>query len=194
MDIIQLKCVVVGDGAVGKTCMLISYAEDKFPDKYIPTVFENYSANVVYGNKTINLTLWDTAGQEDYDKLRPLSYPDTNVFVIAFSVINRTSFENIRSKWYPEINLHARDAPIILVGTKIDLRDDSKEIEKLKKEGTQPVTRKEGEDLAREIGAYSFCECSALNRAGLKEVFKTVIEAHLNPKKKKIEKKGCQLL
>lgn len=90
--------------------------------------------------KPINLGLWDTAGQEDYDRLRPLSYPQTDVFLICFSLVNPASFENVRAKWYPEVRHHCPSTPIILVGTKLDLRDDKTTIEKLRDKKLAPIT------------------------------------------------------
>ncbi|KAG9350312.1 hypothetical protein JZ751_026666 [Albula glossodonta] len=162
-----IKCVVVGDGAVGKTCLLISYTTNAFPGEYIPTVFDNYSANVMVDGKPVNLGLWDTAGQEDYDRLRPLSYPQTDVFLICFSLVSPASFENL------------------------DLRDDKDTIERLRDKKLAPITYPQGLAMAREIGAVKYLECSALTQRGLKTVFDEAIRAVLCPPPVKKRGKKC---
>jgi len=189
----NIKCVVVGDGAVGKTCLLISYTTNAFPGEYIPTVFDNYSANVMVDGKPINLGLWDTAGQEDYDRLRPLSYPQTDVFLVCFSVISQSSFENVKTKWVPEIQHHAPNVPILLVGTKSDLRKDENTIKQLNSRQQSVVTVENAQQMAKEIGAVNFLECSALTQEGLKQVFDDAIRAAMSKPNKPTGKK-CNLL
>ena len=107
----SIKCTVIGDGCVGKTCLLISYTTNTFPNEYVPTVFDNYSTTITLppvgkGKEEpeyYKLNLWDTAGQDDYDTLRPLSYPQTDIFIICFAVNDLVSLDNVKSKWVPEI-------------------------------------------------------------------------------------------
>ncbi|BFZ03669.1 hypothetical protein BsWGS_06708 [Bradybaena similaris] len=144
--------------------------------------------------KPINLGLWDTAGQEDYDRLRPLSYPQTDVFLICFSLISTTSFENVRAKWFPEVGHHCPSTPIILVGTKLDLREDKETIEKLREKKLSPITYPQGLAMAKEIGAVKYLECSALTQKGLKNVFDEAIRSYLLPKPQQKKKNKCRIL
>lgn len=94
-------------------------------------------------------------------RLRPLSYPQTDVFLVCFSVISPPSFENIKTKWVPEIRHHAPGVPIILVGTKLDLRDDETTIERLRERRFHPINYSMGLQLAKEIGAVKYVEASS---------------------------------
>lgn len=148
--------------------------------------------------KPVNLGLWDTAGQEDYDRLRPLSYPQTDVFLICFSLVSPASYDNVQTKvsltgvltecrtglgsmltiavqWHPEIEHHAPGVPVILVGTKLDLRNDENVIEELKRKNLAPISQTRGEDLRKEIHARKYVECSALKQQGLQQVFTEAI-------------------
>jgi len=185
----NVKCVVVGDGCVGKTCLIWVYANDSFPEQYLPTVFDSYTANVKVDGELYCLSLWDTAGQDAYDRLRPLSYPQTDVFLLCFSTADPTSFHNVRSKWYPEISHHAPGVPIILVGTKLDLREA--EEAKVAAEGPNVtsskqrtsrwartiVSNEEGTKLGQDIRAACYLECSALKLRGVVRVFHEAIYA-----------------
>lgn len=189
----SIKCVVVGDGAVGKTCMLISYTSDSFPHSYVPTVFDSYSVTLVIGGKLVNLGLWDTAGQGDYDRLRPLSYPQTDVFIACFSVTNPNSFKNVYTKWYPELHHHAPHVPIILVGTKVDERDTG--ILLKKKTKAKLISHSQGMDLRRQINAAKYIECSSVTRKGLKQVFDEAVLVAVNPtKSRKKSKRKCTII
>ena len=144
--------------------------------------------------KLVNVGLWDTAGQEDYDRLRPLSYPQTDVFLLCFSVMSPSSYENIRAKWHPEVMHYCPSAKIIVVGTKIDMRTDIKALGRLQERNMAPVTPQMGQEMAKALGADAYMECSALSQEGLKEVFQTAMRTVIFPKsahnKKKTMKKG----
>ncbi|KAF8566215.1 hypothetical protein P879_06755 [Paragonimus westermani] len=188
---IRKKLVIVGDGACGKTCLLIVFSKDQFPDLYIPTVFESYVADVDIGDKRVELALWDTAGQEDYDRLRPLSYPDTDVVLMCFSIDSPDSLENIQEKWTPEVKHFCDKVPIILVGNKKDLRNDSATIAELHRMKLAPVSAVEGRAMAEKIGARCYLECSAKTKEGVRQVFETATKIALETKK---SGKKCTLL
>ncbi|KAI9226366.1 MAG: P-loop containing nucleoside triphosphate hydrolase protein [Piptocephalis tieghemiana] len=159
----RYKVVVVGDGFVGKTCLLHTQAHGEFPRGYAPTVFENYILPLEASGELINpveLSLWDTAGQEDYDRLRPLSYPGASVFLLCYAVDNPVSLRNLSERWIPEVRHHSPRTPIILVGLKGDLRGDPRV--------NQPMVRVEDVlELSARAGAAGHLECSAWSRQGL---------------------------
>lgn len=177
----SVKCVLVGDGAVGKTCLLISYTTDTFPDEYVPTVFDNYSDEITVDGTLVRIQLWDTAGQEDYDRLRPLAYPNTDVFMLCFSLMSETSLKNVKEKWYPEIRNHDAHVPVVLVGTKLDLRQDKSAVKNLRQRNLEPVSTGQGNEIARAIRAKHYFECSSLTQENLKHAFVETIKVALNP-------------
>ena len=144
-----IKCIVVGDGngwggtggGVGKTSLLISYTTKTFPGEYVGSFVVSNDVDLVtvmIGGEPYTLRLLDTKGHEDWDRLRPLSYPLTDVFLVCFSVVSPPSFENVKDKWVPEITHHCPRTPFLLVGTKIDLRDDAATVEKLAENNQEP--------------------------------------------------------
>ncbi|KAF8594686.1 signal transducer [Ceratobasidium sp. AG-I] len=190
----KCKLVVVGDGGAGKTCLIIAYAENRFPEVYVPIVFGNYVTRVSFEGKSIDLALWDTMGQGAYDRLRPLSYPDSDIFLIVFSIDFPDSLANIHEKWYPEIANFCWGTSVLLVGTKIDLRDDQRTQQMLNAEGQTTITSEQGEAVAQAIGA-SYMECSAKTGEGVQEVFDAALKARTRRRERPVHTKGrCVIL
>ncbi|KAJ7024162.1 P-loop containing nucleoside triphosphate hydrolase protein [Mycena alexandri] len=204
-----IKLVVVGDDGVGKTCMLISYTTKLFPTAYIPSVFDGYAVTIEVETVLYTFGIFDTVSgpsplyaHNDLDRLRPLAYPQTDVFLVCFSIGLPNSFANVRKKWFPELQHHCPDVPCLLVGTQIDFRgssgngpekeDSSKGLERGHKEGRLMATA-EGVKLARDLGAVGYYECSALTQAGLKVLFDEAIAAAIryqNPVVRRKRKKS----
>ncbi|ESO86174.1 hypothetical protein LOTGIDRAFT_207113 [Lottia gigantea] len=190
---IQKKLVIVGDGACGKTCLLIVFSKNEFPEVHVPTVFENYVADIYVDNQHVELALWDTAGQEEYDRLRPLSYSNNNVILLCFSIDNPDSFQNVSEKWKPEVAHYMPRVPIILVATKKDLREDRSVIRSLAQTDQKPISQQDGLAMKDKISAYAYLECSSKTRDGVKEVFETATRAALQTKRQK-KKPICVVL
>ncbi|KZO92896.1 hypothetical protein CALVIDRAFT_503745 [Calocera viscosa TUFC12733] len=168
---IQRKLVVLGDGACGKTSLLNVYTRGYFTAIYEPTVFENYVHDIVIDDQQVELSLWDTAGQEEFDRLRSLSYAETHLVLLCFSVDNPTSLDNIESKWIEEVLEYCPGVKIVLVALKCDLRDDHAVRERLAQYGMRPVEYEQGLAVARRIRASRYLECSAKHGRGVNEVF-----------------------
>jgi len=167
-----IKLVVVGDGAIGKTSLLISYTTKAFPKtEYIPTVFDNYNAIEECDSQPINLILWDTAGQEEYDNIRTMNYPGTDCVIICYSVESRTSFKNIETKWLPELEKYCQGAVRIFAGLKCDLLEDPEVLKKIEARGETPVTVEDGEQLTSKLGGQAHFRVSAMSGTNVNELF-----------------------
>ncbi|XP_033892621.1 rho-related GTP-binding protein RhoU-like [Acipenser ruthenus] len=184
----EIKCVLVGDGAVGKTSLIVSYTTNGYPTEYLPTAFDTFSALVQVDDTPVRIQLCDTAGQEEFDCLRSLCYPGTDVFIVCFSVVNPSSFQNITEKWIPEIRAYSPSTPIILVGTQTDLRHDVNVLINLDRIRVKPVHASRARSLVEKIRAQDYVECSALTQKNLKEVFDTAIFAAIKHKARQEKK------
>ncbi|XP_040463930.1 rho-related GTP-binding protein RhoD isoform X3 [Falco naumanni] len=173
----DVKAVVVGDGGCGKTCLLVSFARGDFPKVYVPTVFEKYT--------------------EDYDRLRPLSYSDANVVLICFDVTNPSSYDNILTKWYPEVNHFCKGTPVLLVGCKTDLRQDRAVMRKLQEGHLEPISYQQAKAMARQVRAVSYLECSARYQENVGDIFVKACSAALSAahrsQRRRRSKRGCVL-
>jgi len=174
---IRRKLVIVGDGACGKTSLLCSFALGEFPKEYQPTIFENYVAEIRLDGKPVQLALWDTAGQEEYERLRPMSYSKSHVILIAFGIDTPDSLDNVSVKWIEEVrSICGPQIPVILVGCKSDLRPSNAENDPGQ---NQYVTRAQAERVAHAIGARAYKECSALKIEGVDDVFEAATRASM---------------
>ncbi|KAJ5071032.1 hypothetical protein M0811_02014 [Anaeramoeba ignava] len=186
----QVKLVIIGDGAVGKTSLLLTVASGKFPTDYYSFNFvDSLCKNYRIEGKEIALGLWDTAGQDDYDRLRPLSYPQTDIFLICFSVDQPESFEKVRSKWVPEIKQYCPNVPYFLVATRTDLRQDPHSSLVLAENDMIPLSKDQGICMADEIRALRYFECSALKNENVDIIFQEAAKIGLETVHQKANEK-----
>ena len=165
----HLKVMVIGDGTIGKTSLLVTYSTGSFPiEESISTVVENYNTTCNFNDRVIQLNLWDIVRQEGYDTLRTMKYPQTDIFVLCFSISEQQSLANAKGKWMAKIREHYPETPVILVGTKLDMREETPE---------KCINYETGRMVAEEIGAKCYVECCAKTNLGVKDVFVEVIKA-----------------
>ncbi|CAH0553343.1 unnamed protein product [Brassicogethes aeneus] len=179
----KIRITVVGDGDTGKTSILIAYKDKTFNDTYTPTVFDSYSMDIPIFNEIYHIILYDTAGQEDFDRLRRFAYKDTDVFILCYAINNPDSYYNIKDKWVPELRALKPNTKIILTGTKSDLKRMS-----------GSITTEEGQTLAKQIKADGFLECSAKNMINIEQTFQTAFLRAVKVDRKNKQKGHCVML
>jgi len=180
-DTAVLKCVVVGDGAVGKTSLIAQAISQDFDDILSRPLFENYSVPIMITGKNLNLCLCDTGAEEDHNRQRIQVYQDTTVAILCFSIISPPSYQNCKTKWIQEIRQYCGNSRVLLVGTKSDLRTNSQMLQRLAERNAEPISIKQGKALAKEIGAFRYIElCSLDENCGelLLEVLRTALESN----------------
>ncbi|XP_056283027.1 rho-related GTP-binding protein RhoV-like [Pseudoliparis swirei] len=172
-----LSCMLVGDGAVGKTSMIVSYIFNGYNSDYRQTAFDVFTGMVHVNGVPTRIKLIDTAGQEEFGHLRSLCYAHVDVFILCFSLVNPVSFDNITSKWIPQIRAGNKTSPILLVGTQSDLRHNVEVLIHLDQRSAKPVPFSRARRLAHRIRAHGYVECSTLTQHNLKDVFDCAIFA-----------------
>ncbi|KAF2433006.1 GTP-binding protein RHO3 [Tothia fuscella] len=193
---VSRKLVLLGDGACGKTSLLNVFTRGYFPTVYEPTVFENYvHADIFIDNTHVELSLWDTAGQEEFDRLRSLSYDNTHAIMLCFSVDSADSLENIETKWKSEIEENCPGVKLVLVALKCDLRERHQDEEDDNSEPKRPMIEyKQGLQVAQKIKALRYLECSAMKNRGVNEAFTEAARVALSVKNPSDNASSCVIL
>ena len=168
------KVVIGGDGAVGKTTMCIRRQSGKIPTEYIPVKVDFFldEKELLVDGKTFCVSVNDVeGGGEDWHSLRHFGYRGADCVVLCFSVISRKSFKHIEEYWVPFTKQHCPDTKFILVGTKIDLRNDPETIDSLSRRNDVAVKHKEVMKLSQKVKAECYLECSSMTGDGVDDVF-----------------------
>ncbi|WAR18485.1 RHOQ-like protein [Mya arenaria] len=176
-----IKCVVVGDPAVGKTSLLMNYATNRFPSQHVPAVFDNYAGSLDLSRRRYNLHLIDTTEQGGSKSLE-YSYPGTDVFVVCFSVVKPETFTHMHEHWIPDIQARMGDTPFIVVGTQADLRDDPEVLRTLQVKGQSPVRQRDAASLCRKVGSVCYFETSTEMKKRLRRVMNDAFVSVFCPK------------
>ena len=173
----SVKCVLVGDTAVGKTALLVRFTSETFPDCYKPTVYDNLGVDVHMDGVQISLGLWDTAGSESFRQIRPMSYQQADVVLICYSVANPASLASVRRRWIGEVKEHLPRAPVLVVATQTDQREAGPN-------QANCTSSSDGKQLAQDIHAKGYLECSALSNRGVQQVFECAVRTAINKTKR----------
>jgi len=153
------KILLVGESGIGKSCLLLRFADDAFTDAFISTIGVDFKIKTVdINSKCVKLQIWDTAGQERFRTITTTYYRGAHGVILCYDITDRTSFSKL-SNWLGEIHKFAKeDVVILLVGTKADLNTK------------REVSTQEGQDFANAHNMH-FLETSAKNNLGVTQAF-----------------------
>ena len=132
---------------------------------------DSWESIMNFEEEELKIFVWDQSGAENYTRIRTLNYPKTDVFLLCYSVVSRSSFEVAKNVFIPELKPYLNNSGFILVGTKIDLRNDLDTIQSLHDNNEEPLTFEDGLKLAEETGALGYMECSALTGTNISPIF-----------------------
>ncbi|MFX1564563.1 MAG: Rab family GTPase [Promethearchaeota archaeon] len=156
-----LKVCVVGDGAVGKTSLIIRYTEGHFRESYIMTVGTSFAVKeLTFGDTLVRLQLWDLAGQPHFSSVRPVFYRGAAGIILVYDVTRRSTFDAIPA-WYTEVSQVTGNVPTVLLANKVDLVDQSQ------------TTTEEGMAYAQQLG-WGYFETSAKEGKGVTDAFRQI--------------------
>ena len=170
----EVKVVFSGSVHDEKVALLMVLNDKPYPEKYIPTIFENYTQEVTIEGIPIKFHIWDTAGQDEYDRLRPLSYSGANAVALTFLLNDKNTFNEIKTKWYKEAKKYCKNAALVLIGLCLDKREDG---------NPNHVTDKEAEQMVRDLHLSCYISCSAKTQEGVDKILCTIAKA-INSKNK----------
>ncbi|XP_069509952.1 rho-related GTP-binding protein Rho6 [Ambystoma mexicanum] len=159
--VVRCKLVLVGDVHCGKTAMLQVLAKDCYPETYVPTVFENYTACLETEEHRVELSLWDTSGSPYYDNVRPLCYSDSDAVLLCFDISRPDTLDSALKKWKTEVLDFCPSTRMLLIGCKSDLRTDLSTLMELSNQKLVPISYEQGCAASKQLGAESYLESSA---------------------------------
>ena len=177
-----VRTIWIGDPESGKTSLLTSYTKNVFPQQYVPSLNENYTVqvnNFLYGGKERHINLNISTVTVDSTAMNGEEYePQSDVVVIVCAIDSPESFKTVEKDLIPKAKTQLPGKPVIIVGTKTDLRKDEGSIQRLAAKNEHPVTLKEGMKLAKRAGIQNYVECSAKELGSVKAVFEEVLKEH----------------
>ncbi|XP_031222128.1 rho-related GTP-binding protein RhoH-like [Mastomys coucha] len=178
----SIKCVLVGDRAVGKSSLLLHFTSENFPEAYKPTVYENTGVDVFLDGIQISLGLWDTASIDAFISICLLSYQQADVVLMCYSVAKDSSFLNLKNKWISEIKSNLPCTLVLVVATQMDQRE-------MGPHRASCINAIEGKRHAQDVRAKGYLECSALSNGGVQQVFECAVQRAVNQARTRNRKK-----